>query len=1312
MDVLSPRLPVAAPGSPPDHHRISQTAGLRRTARSGAGGGRRREWPRVLWLALALLACAVTASEKPLSAYQYRHWSSAEGLPHNTVTAIVETPNGFLWFGTPHGLVRFNGAQMQDVPQLRGGGLDLGINALWVAEDGALWMATRSEGVIRRQLHEPEQRWSIDAGLPGREVHGIASDARGRPVVIAERSVMRLVDERFVAIEGLPSRTYRGIDRDREGRLWLSARDRVLHRVDADGAVRAIELPAPATGPLRVVGATLWVATRNGLLAVDEDGGMRQLEEGDGLASTLIEALYGDRSGALWIAHRGRGLQRLRGGRFERFGPSEGLPSGYLRSLYEDRHGALWVGGELGVGRVYDAPVVLFDDHAGLASSAVRSVLTEPDGSVWAGSDSGGLARIRGYAVERFGRDQGLLDDNVSSLARDAEGGLWVALFDAGLQRLHDGRWQTWQERDGLPSARIQALLAEPDGRLWLGSEDRGLAVREDGRFRRLLADGELADTDVRSLLRRKDGRLAVGTAGNGLVLLDADLGHRVLDARHGLRGNAVLALHEDARQRLWIGTDEGLAVLEGATLRHLDEALHRAVYFIADHSDGGLWLAGSHGVAHLPRIAIEQITGDRRVVSPMRYLGPGDGLVDLLLIGGNQPAGAVAADGRLWLPTARGLAVIDPAQLPARPSLPRLQIDSLRVSGRAVDFDRLPLAFSAEQKQIEIGVGSVHSLGMGRLQLQSRLDGLEADWRPPSEEAHVLYAALAPGSYRFRVRGLVDPGQGWFTEEATLDFSIARHWYQQPAAWAALSLIIILVPLLLFRWRQHRLLLERSQLAAEVAARTRDLSQTLVQARQATEVKTRFLASISHELRTPLTAILGFSEQMLGAAPEPLLAPLRRIHRAARLQLGLIDDILDASRLENGSMAVELQPVAPLALLRDTLALVEPSAEDKQLQLRLYPHWPLPAEVHADPLRLRQILLNLVGNAIKFSRQGEVRIDLAADRQAGRWWFEVIDHGVGIDPAQQARLFEAFVQADASTSRRFGGSGLGLYISRTLAERMGGQIELQSRPGAGTQVRASFPLVQPLHWLDVEGATGDEDAVLPGSPPPPRLRGEVLIADDADDVAELLQGMIAATGARAQRACDGGEALAMAEDGRFDLILLDLRMPVLDGLGVAERLRRRGLDTPILLLTADLLDPAVGKSPPPGCQALLPKPIDRGRLYDLLAAFLPLGEEAVDPDSAADEGLQDLETRLAHRFAARLQGEAEALRQALQAGDRQAAIALLHRLKGSAPMFGRQDIGALAARLEQALRAAEPLPEDALQALHAQLDPATQAHP
>jgi CheY-like chemotaxis protein/nitrogen-specific signal transduction histidine kinase len=500
--------------------------------------------------------------------------------------------------------------------------------------------------------------------------------------------------------------------------------------------------------------------------------------------------------------------------------------------------------------------------------------------------------------------------------------------------------------------------------------------------------------------------------------------------------------------------------------------------------------------------------------------------------------------------------------------------------------------------------------------------------------------------------------------------------------------------------------------LAAEVAARTQELSEALAQARQATEVKTRFLASISHELRTPLTAILGFSEELLARAPEALQPPLQRIHHAARLQRELIDDILDASRLESGRLSIDLQAVEPIPLIRQTLALLQPYADHKQLDLQLEPHWPLPAEVQADPLRLRQILLNLVGNAIKFSEQGEVRIQVAADPGRGEWWIEVIDSGVGIARDQQAHLFDAFAQADASTSRRYGGSGLGLYISRELTERMHGHIELDSTPGAGTRVRVRFRLPQPLRWSHAESAPAPGIAPAADLAVTPRLCGEVLIAEDAEDVRELLVGLVCATGAQAHPARDGGEALAMAERRAFDLLLLDLRMPVCDGLEVARRLREQGVQTPILLLTADLLDPAVATSPPPGCDALLAKPLERSRLYALLSRFLPGPARASQATDPSDEPIDQLETRLARRFAARLQTEAAALQRELEAGDRRAAMARLHRLKGSAPMFGRHDIGAAAARAEQALKNNEPLSEDWMRQPQAQLhaDPEAQA--
>ncbi|WP_293907731.1 PAS domain S-box protein [Phenylobacterium sp.] len=354
-----------------------------------------------------------------------------------------------------------------------------------------------------------------------------------------------------------------------------------------------------------------------------------------------------------------------------------------------------------------------------------------------------------------------------------------------------------------------------------------------------------------------------------------------------------------------------------------------------------------------------------------------------------------------------------------------------------------------------------------------------------------------------------------------------------------------------------------RKAMEAELAA-ARDAAVA------ATAVKSDFLANMSHEIRTPLTAIIGFSSLLSARSdlPETAVQQVKRVSGASKALLVIVDDVLDFSKLEAGQMTISPRPVAIAELAQDALAMFAPQAEAKSLRLAFDAGPPAPALVLIDPDRLRQVLFNLLGNAIKFTDQGVVSLRMAYDRNSEVLGFEVADTGSGMNATQCAQLFQRFSQVDASATRRHGGTGLGLAICKALTEAMGGGISVTSQPESGStfRVRIGAPMVAAI----------DPEAV---SEPGILLSGvRVLIADDNAANRELARIHLVRQGAEVTTADGGAQAIAFAAQAPFDVILLDLRMPGLDGVAALARIRGQdgpNQDVPILAFTAGVADAA-----------------------------------------------------------------------------------------------------------------------------------------
>jgi len=405
-----------------------------------------------------------------------------------------------------------------------------------------------------------------------------------------------------------------------------------------------------------------------------------------------------------------------------------------------------------------------------------------------------------------------------------------------------------------------------------------------------------------------------------------------------------------------------------------------------------------------------------------------------------------------------------------------------------------------------------------------------------------------------------------------------------------------------------------------DLADARKQAEKALAMAEAANKSKSAFLANMSHEIRTPMTAILGYAENL----QDPLLEPTEQqiavetILRNGEHLLSIINDILDLSKIEAGKMSVEKIEFSPARLVAEVVALMRVRAASKGLRLRAVYDCPIPTVIESDPTRLRQVLINLCGNAIKFTELGsvEVRVGLV-DRlkDAPRLQFSVADTGIGIDAAARQRLFKAFEQGDESTTRRFGGTGLGLDISGRLVGMLGGSIAVVSEPGKGSTFSFSIatgPLrtMQLLYGVDEEEPAPTSRVTMVQ---PKRVRGRILLAEDGPDNQHLICFLLRRAGAEVVVAADGASARDQALTAErsttpFDLVLMDMQMPILDGYRATAELRRAGFHKPIVALTANAMAGDRERCLESGCSHFTQKPIDRAALYDLLAQLLPAG--------------------------------------------------------------------------------------------------------
>jgi signal transduction histidine kinase/CheY-like chemotaxis protein/HPt (histidine-containing phosphotransfer) domain-containing protein len=499
-----------------------------------------------------------------------------------------------------------------------------------------------------------------------------------------------------------------------------------------------------------------------------------------------------------------------------------------------------------------------------------------------------------------------------------------------------------------------------------------------------------------------------------------------------------------------------------------------------------------------------------------------------------------------------------------------------------------------------------------------------------------------------------------------------------------------------------------RDHLEEIVKERTAELEVAHDQAMAASNAKSSFLANMSHEIRTPLTAIIGFAETLLDHSVDNKvkLQASETIMRSGRHLLGVINDVLDLSKIEANRLDIEVLPVNLFQLVTDVASVIELQAEGKSLQFEVVYQYPLPAKISTDPTRLKQVLLNILSNAVKFTDHGGVRVEVSYLPDDARIKFAIIDSGIGLKPDQVEKLFTPFVQGDSSTNRRYGGTGLGLHISRQLAEMMGGGIRIESSYGLGSRFEviidaghlSGVHFVQGAHEITVETTTLSSGGV-------PTLSGRVLLAEDNIDNQHLISLLIRKTGAIVDIVNNGQEAVTAISKQQYDLVLMDIQMPTMDGMQATEVIRLSGNDIPIVALTANVMKDDVDKYMSIGFTGHLSKPIEQVIFYRTLASYCAASgaqntAESVSPVVDVQHRVSDVSSDfqnpmledadfgpLVLKFLKGLPEVLSCLTSAVRNEDWLAVLDYAHSIKGSAGNFGYHDLTRFATDLETQAR-------------------------
>ncbi|NOT01990.1 MAG: response regulator [Phycisphaerales bacterium] len=1062
----------------------------------------------------------------------------------------------------------------------------------------------------------------------------------------------------------------------------------------------------------------IWIATSDGVEQVTPDGAKAHYDQVGGRRIGAVTGLAEDENGHIWITS-GSGFQgayRWDGREWAAVGEAAGLPDVYYHRIEKDLDGRLWF---LGLSSMSNF------DAIEMKSAAPGAYVRTADG------------------FAHWGVPEGLINGRVYAFAEGPRGTYWFGTA-AGLSRRRDGVWTHWTRSNGLFVERVFTVAVDHTGRLWFGDQVNGLWwIDENDRPRSFRSTDGLVNDAVWDLAVGPDGVLWIGTEG-GLGRYEAGVWSQFA-ARTGLRHTTVWPVLPLA-DRVYVGTRGGgmyaLRLREAADPVPIVETFEP---WVTRNTALVRWRPHSYWA----RVASGDIETQWRVDGgPWSPWSTGrEARLE------HMPAGEhrfeVRAKSLFGKPAEQGRLAVIAVPLPAILRWQYWIIPTLLLVASVT----LAMLYTTRRRRFH------RSIRRSEGRLQSILDNSPAViYVKDTDGKYLLINRRFEGIFHVRREDLVGRDDSFLFSSPTLEALQANDQTvlagDRPVEFEEIvpddegvhTYISLKFPLRDETGAPYAV----CGISTDITERQRiadDLARAKHDAEAANRAKSIFLANISHEIRTPMMATLAAAE-LLAQHDRPGSSDAQQrdvILRNGRYLSALISDLLDLSQAESGAVETHISTCSLIDLLVDVRAALPDRLIRPGVSLRLIFETPVPETIETDPTRLRQAVINLVHNALKFTSGGHVHVRVRAERHAAEPRLAVVveDTGAGIPADQMNNIFESFTKLDRGAASELAGVGLGLTLARRIAERLNGSISVESAPGRGSTFTLRVPVgaaadrsewSQPDGWTDwiIESTGG----ALPGPvPPTPTLHGDILLAEDFDDTRRLVEMALLRSGARVVTVRDGAEAVRVAAEGSFDLILMDVRMPVMDGIAATRELRRRGILTPIIALTASISDQKSQRLLDAGFDDFWHKPLTLVELVERTASYLACDHRDAAPSDAAPSDAPagaDLPRVAAadvaaptsassrssamqavcDEFAASLPDRIESIRSALASGSRTLAHEHLHQLVGSAGIHGFMEVSADAARIlaaladgplphpsetDQLARLARPVPSDAL---------------